>query len=526
MSVSRSCAVPLLGLASSLALAVTASPSWAQLRVTGGGVVLNDVDVFVPTDGTIENSQTPNATDTRAVIYNSELDDGTLTIDTRRGNIPADAIFRLSTLPTISTAGDGSPATADNLPENFVGAQGEMLGTLSFRAIGPSGAQFVNVPTELQFEVLSPDMLMTGGDPFTEYRAENYILQETGFVTRASGVGVVRRRTPVTLVQYQEDPTEAVDSIVLNNFIPASEYEAERAGVSYEVDSVEFSFEDGNIFAPPGLFARGGSPNRDMDDDDFESDNFDDDDIVEVSNTVLVSRAFTSTTRVESISIFNNIAIINLPAFEDIEFDDDFGDDNDEFDNDDDNEDDDDGIVVNPNDGSSQFLPVLPTRFIAIGIFVFNNVPSGRWVDPPLADGFEYTMTPRDVPVGVGSRVFPGMTGVGEADDSVFTRVSGFPTGVDADDTFEVSVDGIVLGDFSPGDTLSFSDYADQLGDLLVDGGVTQFTVSEINPAVDSSNPVAFPLRVDFNTPTASFEMQALEAIAAEDVPQVSRIAE
>jgi hypothetical protein len=353
MSFSRSRTFPIVGLASSLALAVTASPSWAQLRVTGGGVVLNDVDVFVPTDGTIENSQNPNATDTRAVIYNSELDDGTLTIDTRRGNIPADAIFRLSTLPTISTAGDGSPATADNLPDNFVGAQGEMLGTLSFRAIGPSGAQFVNVPTELQFEVLSPDMLMTGGDPFTEYRAENYILQETGFVSKASGVGVVRRRTPVTLVQYQEDPTEAVDRIVLNNFIPASEYEAERAGVSYEADSVEFSFEDGNIFAPPGLFARGGSPNRDFDmddDDDFESDNFDDDDIVEVSNTVLVSRAFTSSTRIESISIFNNIAIINLPAFEDIEYDDDFGDD-DDFDDDDFGDDDDDGLIGGIPDG-------------------------------------------------------------------------------------------------------------------------------------------------------------------------------
>jgi hypothetical protein len=60
-----------------------------------------------------------------------------------------------------------------------------------------------------------------------------------------------------------------------------------------------------------------------------------------------------------------------------------------------------------------------------------------------------------------------GMTGVGQADDSVFTRISGFPIDVDADDTFVVSVDGIVLGEFSPGDTLRFSDYADALGDRL-----------------------------------------------------------
>jgi hypothetical protein len=129
-----------------------------------------------------------------------------------------------------------------------------------------------------------------------------------------------------------------------------------------------------------------------------------------------------------------------------------------------------------------------------------------------MADGFEYEMTARDVPVGTPSRVFPGMTGVGQADDSVFTRISGFPIDVDADDTFVVSVDGIVLGEFSPGDTLRFSDYADALGDRLVDGGVRKFTISEINPAVNTRDPIAFPLQLDFNTNTASFEMRALEA--------------
>ncbi|MBF2036819.1 MAG: hypothetical protein IGR92_15435, partial [Leptolyngbyaceae cyanobacterium T60_A2020_046] len=192
------------------------------------------------------------------------------------------------------------------------------------------------------------------------------------------------------------------------------------------------------------------------------------------------------------------------------------GDDDDGFDDDlDDDDDDDDGVAVNPNDGSTQFRAVLP-RFVFIGVFVFQNVPSGRWVDPPVADGFEYEMTPRNIPVGVASRVFPGMTGVGEADDSVFTRISGFPIGVDADDTFVVSVEGIVLGEFSPGNTLRFSDYAEVLGDRLVDGGVRKFTISEINPAADSSNPIAFPLQLDFNTPTASFEMRALEAAGSD----------
>ncbi|MDA0266689.1 MAG: hypothetical protein O3A14_06930 [Cyanobacteria bacterium] len=263
-----------------------------------------------------------------------------------------------------------------------------------------------------------------------------------------------------------------------------------------------------------------------------------------------------------TINIFNSITLVNLPSYDDIIFDDDGdgtpneddvtddtaddgedvtdddttggegefigglsgtgddtsggdttdeeGDDDDDDDDDDDEEGDDD-TSANPNDGFDQFSPILP-RFIFIGIFVFNNVPSGRWVDPPSADGFEYEMAARDIPVGVPSRVFPGMTGVGQADDSVFTRISGFPINVDADDTFVVSVDGTVLGEFNPGDTLRFTDYAELLGDRLVDGGVRKFTISEINPAVDSSNPVAFPLQLEFNTNTASFEMRALEA--------------
>jgi hypothetical protein len=139
-----------------------------------------------------------------------------------------------------------------------------------------------------------------------------------------------------------------------------------------------------------------------------------------------------------------------------------------------------------------------------------------------MADGFEYEMTARDVPVGVASRVFPGMTGVGQANDSVFTAISGFPTGVDDDDTFIVAVDDIVLGEFSPGETLRFSDYQDVLGDRLENGGVRKFVISGITPAVDSSDPLAFPLRLDFNTNTASFEMRALAAMGDDGETQVS----
>ncbi|MEM1281589.1 MAG: hypothetical protein AAGG53_16555, partial [Cyanobacteria bacterium P01_H01_bin.152] len=324
------------GLVSGLTLTFAAAPGLAQLEVTGGGATLNDVDVFVPTDGTLNNSNV-NASDTRAVLYNNTLDQETLTIETNQGNIPADAIFRINTLPTIDLAGDGSNPIDANLPQNFDGAQGQILGTLSFRSVGPSGALFSNIPTTLNFQVVSPDTL-AGGVDFTEYRAEGFILQETGFVTGASGVGAVVRQTPVTLVQYQDGDSAtsaAADTQVLGNDVPASAYTVFRDGSSYEVGDVELSFDSGDIFTPPG-FNLGGTVTDDASD-----------------TSILISRTFTDTSRVEAVSIFNQVAIINLPSFDDIIFDDDVvTDDDDSDDVVDDGSDAGDGVVADGgNDG-------------------------------------------------------------------------------------------------------------------------------------------------------------------------------
>ncbi len=139
--------------------------------------------------------------------------------------------------------------------------------------------------------------------------------------------------------------------------------------------------------------------------------------------------------------------------------------------------------------GRSQQNPILPV-VIVIGIFQFPNVPSGNWFDPPLASGYEYEMT----------------------SDSLFTKISGFPKDIDADNRFTVSVGGKVLGEFGPGETLNFADYKDILGDLLVNGeGVSKFTISAIDPAVDASDPAAFPVKLEFNTERASFDMRSLD---------------
>jgi hypothetical protein len=62
-------------------------------------------------------------------------------------------------------------------------------------------------------------------------------------------------------------------------------------------------------------------------------------------------------------------------------------------------------------------------------VFSFDSVPTANWFDPPTATGFQFTMT----------------------DGALFTAVLDFPTGIDSDNTFTVSVQGVVLGQFGPG---------------------------------------------------------------------------
>ncbi|MCT7979727.1 hypothetical protein [Laspinema olomoucense] len=134
--------------------------------------------------------------------------------------------------------------------------------------------------------------------------------------------------------------------------------------------------------------------------------------------------------------------------------------------------------------GSSQNNPVLPGG-MANGAFSFVGVVTGAWVDPPIAEGFRYTMN----------------------SDSLFTEIQDFPTGFP--NPFTVSVNGQELGEFGPGDSVDFTQFPG--------GGVKEFTITGLTPLVDPENPIAFPLKVGFNTETADFTMGAIldpEAVA------------
>jgi hypothetical protein len=80
---------------------------------------------------------------------------------------------------------------------------------------------------------------------------------------------------------------------------------------------------------------------------------------------------------------------------------------------------------------------------------------------------------------------------------ALFTGIAAFPIGFS--NSFTVIAGGIVLGTFGPNQQLIFPN-----------GGVAEFQVTGINPGVDPSDPTAFPLALDFSTPTADFTMTAL----------------
>ncbi len=143
------------------------------------------------------------------------------------------------------------------------------------------------------------------------------------------------------------------------------------------------------------------------------------------------------------------------------------------------------GIYRANNIADSQFNPLLPDSTLD-GVFRFIDVIGGKWYDPPSAYGFHYEMT----------------------GDSLFTSILNFPVGFE--NPFTVSVGDTNLGEFLPGDSIDFVS--------LLGGGVSEFTITGLD--VDPTNPTAFPIKLDFDTDSASFDMHALIEEDSQDVPE------
>jgi hypothetical protein len=124
--------------------------------------------------------------------------------------------------------------------------------------------------------------------------------------------------------------------------------------------------------------------------------------------------------------------------------------------------------------GWSQDVPLLPDS-VTGGSFEFRNAPRRGWVDPIAADQFDFRMT----------------------GPSLFTQIMSFPTGFD--EPFEVIAENSSLGFFTEEESVDFTS--------LLGHGVSAFSVRNIVPSVDGSDPLAFPIQLNFDTETANFTM-------------------
>lgn len=428
-----------LGLLGSVAIA---TPTLAQdsIPVTGGFADFRDAQIFVPQ---------PGSADPRTVVF-TNTEPRRFLIRTTQGNIPLNAIFTTTTLPTLSTL----PGT---LPD--IGDRGNVLGTLTFRGFTNSGEPgiYSNIPTELNFTITSGNFTSPFIQRFTQYQTAPVTLTETGTIATPTSFTRTTRTLPVVLVQFQPGFSRPESRTVLNTFVPSRAYlNTIIPGVSYRTNfNTTLTGGSVSVPTPPGINPTGNV----------------------TSTPGQTGEIFTQ----------NTITTNTIPGFGGLR-----------------------GLNTIPpaTIGRGQNTPFLPTTTV-VGVFRFTSVPSGFWYDPPMAEAFEFNINESPQPIGVASRVFPGMMGT-QVQDSLFTAISGFPQGIDADDSFTVFVEDVNLGEFGPGQVLRFSNYAAELGDLLIDGeGVSSFTVGAIEPGVNPEDPRAFPIKLEFSTPTASFEMRA-----------------
>ena len=179
------------------------------------------------------------------------------------------------------------------------------------------------------------------------------------------------------------------------------------------------------------------------------------------------------------------------------------------------------GFLLNPICGTSQRNPLLPDNF-EDGWHSFNDVVSNHWFDPPTAAGFTFKIG--DAAASGGS----GGTGDGciveksaialnpqPTEPSLFTKILGLPSGIDADELFSVLVGGKEIGKFKPNEVVDFV--------ALLGYGVSEFSVTGIDAAIDQKNPLAFPIKLESNHDKFSFKMRAIDG--AEAVPEPSEIA-
>ena len=168
-------------------------------------------------------------------------------------------------------------------------------------------------------------------------------------------------------------------------------------------------------------------------------------------------------------------------------------------------------FLLTPIPGSSQRNPLLP-NIVENNWYKFDNVLNRMWYDPPTAAGFTFK-------IGNNGASSSGeiIGGTIPQEPSLFTKILSLPSGIDADELFSVLVGGKEIGKFKPNEVVDFV--------ALLGYGVSDFSVTGIDAAIDPKNPLAFPIKLESNQERFSFKMRAMEQEEIEAVPEPSEIA-
>jgi hypothetical protein len=148
----------------------------------------------------------------------------------------------------------------------------------------------------------------------------------------------------------------------------------------------------------------------------------------------------------------------------------------------------------------------------------FNNVANRLWFEPPTAAGFTFKIgdaATNGASGGTGDGCIVDKSSIAltpnPTEPSLFTKILGFPSGIDADELFSVLVGDKEIGKFKPNEVVDFV--------ALLGYGVSEFSVTGIDAEIDPKNPLAFPIKLESNRDEFSFKMRA------EAVPEPSEIA-
>jgi hypothetical protein len=125
--------------------------------------------------------------------------------------------------------------------------------------------------------------------------------------------------------------------------------------------------------------------------------------------------------------------------------------------------------------------------FLFISCSVWGDVGAAAATVITVGGQVSYTYGGYFDPSGANAYTYETLNG------ALFTTVEGFPSCFSS--PVDITSGGIDYGLFSPGQSLTFPG-----------AGVSSFTISGINPTVDGSNPIAYPIEIALNQDDAQVE--------------------